>query len=141
MQTVTQTVRFAKPTKEPAPLPPMRDEPNQAETDAKQADILREAAKERKGSQSAQFDFDHDSVSCQSSHITLAPVDKVLRVRFGAHGSRFFEKAVVKKVTPKRVIVDIRLKGRETGNVLCKPVSVDRWYLYRHNWKDAVVSA
>ena len=88
-----------------------------------------------------QFDFDRDSVSCQSSHITLAPGDKVLRVRFGGRGSRFFEKAIVKKVTTKRVTVDIRLKGRETGNVLWKPVSVERWYLYRYNWKDAEVPA
>lgn len=85
-----------------------------------------------------QFDFDKDLVSCQSVHITLSPGDKVLRVRHGSHGSRFFEKAVVKKVTPKRVTVDIRLKGHVTGDVQWKPVSVDRWYLVRHNWKEAV---
>jgi len=117
-------------------LPPLVNEPNQAEIDAEAARRLREATQERKANPSAQFDFDHDSVSCQSSHVTLAPGDKVLRVRFGARGSRFFEKAIVKKVTPKRVTIDIRLIGRTTGSVQWRPASVDRGYLYRYKWRD-----
>lgn len=82
------------------------------------------------------FNFDQDGVSCSSAHITLSPGDKVTRVRYGRHGARFFEKGIVKKVNPKKITVDIRLKGRTTGEVRWQSVSVDRQYLYRFNWQD-----
>lgn len=46
MQTLSQNGVFAKV--DPIQLPPMQNEPNQAEIDAKQAQVLREAAQERR---------------------------------------------------------------------------------------------
>lgn len=83
------------------------------------------------------FDFDKLVVPLRGNDdIPLNPGDKVLRERVNAHGSRFCQKAVVVRVTPKRVTIDERYKGRTTGTVVTKRVSVERWYLHRHNWAD-----
>lgn len=83
------------------------------------------------------FDFDKLVVPLRGNDdIPLNPGDKVLRERVNARGSRFCQKAVVVKVTPKRVTIDERYVGRQTGTVATKRVSVERWYLHRHNWAD-----
>ena len=82
------------------------------------------------------FDFNEQRVSCESPHVTLSPGDKVTRVRYGSHGAQMHQKAVVRKVNPKRITIDVRFKGRETGEIRWETEIVGKQYLFRYNWQD-----
>lgn len=83
-----------------------------------------------------QFNFDTQAISCQSPLITLAPGDKVLYEVGGRRGSRHRIKGIVEAITSKRVRIQLRFKGRQTGAIRTETKTVERWYLHRYNWSD-----
>ena len=82
------------------------------------------------------LDFDRMTVRLSDfPDLALSPGDKVLRERTVNRG-RFYQKAIVIKETPKRVLIDEVWKDKRTGQTTTKQVYVERWYLYRHNWQN-----
>ena len=81
------------------------------------------------------LDFDRIMVRLSDwPDLTLSPGDKVVRERTVNRG-RFHQKAVVVKETPKRVTIDEVWTNKKTGEKTTKRASVERFYLYRHNWQ------
>lgn len=66
--------------------------------------------------------------------LVLSPGDKVVRERTVNRG-RFYQKAVVVRETSKRVTIDEVWTNKRTGEKTTKRASVERFYLYRHNWQ------
>lgn len=82
------------------------------------------------------FDFDQERVSCESPHVKLSPGDKVTRVRYGPRGAQLHQKAIVRKVNPKRITIEVRFKGRDTGEIRWQQETVGKQCLFRYNWED-----
>lgn len=82
------------------------------------------------------FNFDQERVSCESPHVTLAPGDKVTRVRYLRGGAQFHQRAIVRKVNPKRITVEVRFKGNVSGEFRWETETVSKQYLFRYNWQD-----
>lgn len=81
------------------------------------------------------LDFNHITVRLSDvPDLTLAPGDKVVRERTVGRG-RFYQKAVVVRESAKRVTIDEVWTNKRTGEKTTKRASVERFYLYRHNWQ------
>jgi hypothetical protein len=90
---------------------------------------------EAKGKDGSNLDFDRIMVRLSDwPDLPLSPGDKVVRERVVSRG-RFHQKAVVVRETSKRVTIDEVWTNKKTGEKTTKRASVERFYLYRHNWQ------
>lgn len=68
----------------------------------------------------------------------VEPGDKVVVMQHMKGGARFHIRATVKKVNKTTVVVEMRFKGKVTGQIMTEDRTVSTKYVYREEWEEAL---
>ena len=79
---------------------------------------------------------DSETPGLAANHYIIEPGDKVLIAQYGPRGSRFWIRAVAKKVNKTSVKVEMKFYGPKTGEVRTENKTITLKYIFRADWEE-----
>ncbi len=79
---------------------------------------------------------DRDTPGLAANHYIIEPGDKVLIAQYGPRGSRFWIRAIAKKVNKTSVKVEMKFYGQKTGEVRTENKTITLKYIFRADWEE-----
>ena len=79
---------------------------------------------------------DRETPGLAANHYIIEPGDKVLIAQHGPRGSRFWIRAVAKKVNKTSAKVEMKFYGQKTGEVHTEDKTVTLKYIFRADWQE-----
>lgn len=79
---------------------------------------------------------DRETPGKAANHYIIEPGDKVLVCQYGPRGSRFWIRAVAKKINKSSAKVEMKFFGQKTGEVRTEEKTVSLKYIFRADWEE-----
>ena len=79
---------------------------------------------------------DSETPGLAANHYIIEPGDKVLIAQYGPRGSRFWIRAIAKKVNKTSAKVEMKFYGQKTGDVRTEKKTINLKYIFRADWEE-----